>query len=142
MVFLFLRSDYENEHENDPAGVNARPVEEFGMDHAEAVYAFVKTVPAGKVVTYGQVAGLVTGVTVSAREVGAIMNTSPPGVPWQRVVGAGGHLPIGKRSPMLKSKQREMLEAEGVEFLPNDCVDMTRYQWRAPEPPGGLFDIE
>jgi methylated-DNA-protein-cysteine methyltransferase related protein len=112
------------------------------MDHAEAVYTFVRKVPAGKVVTYGQVAGLVEGVTLSAREVGAIMNTSPPEVPWQRVVGAGGHLPIGKRSPLLASRQREQLEAEGVEFLPNGCVDMARFQWNAPAPPGGLFDIE
>jgi methylated-DNA-protein-cysteine methyltransferase related protein len=112
------------------------------MDHAEAVYAFVRKVPPGKVVTYGQVAGLAEGVTVSAREVGAIMNSSPPGVPWQRVVGAGGHLPIGKRSPLLASRQREQLEAEGVAFLPNGCVDMTRFQWQAPESPGGLFDLE
>jgi alkylated DNA nucleotide flippase Atl1 len=67
-------------------------------------------------------------MSISAREVGAIMNVSPPDVPWQRVVGAGGHLPIGKRSPELKMRQRQLLESEGVEFLANDLVDMNRCQ--------------
>lgn len=70
------------------------------------------------------------------------MIVCPPDVPWQRVVGAGGHLPIGKRSPNLKNRQRELLEQEGVRFLPNDCVDMVRSQWMPDgEPPqSGLFD--
>src|SRR5579872_2911719 len=112
------------------------------MDPAEAVYAVVRTVPAGAVVTYGQVADMVTGVSVTAREVGAIMNVSPPDVPWQRVVGAGGHLPIGKRSPHLKARQRDLLEREGVTFLSNGCVDMARFQWQAGDPgsQGDLFD--
>lgn len=110
-------------------------------DPAEAVYAVVRTVPPGTVVTYGQVAGLVEGVAVTARQVGGIMNVSPPDVPWQRVVGAGGHLPIGKRSPGLKSRQQELLESEGVEFLPNGCVDMSRFQWMDdPDATGNLFD--
>jgi methylated-DNA-protein-cysteine methyltransferase-like protein len=109
------------------------------MDPAEAVYAFVRTIPAGKVVTYGQVAEMVEGVALTARQAGQIMNASPPDVPWQRVVGAGGHLPIGKRSPSLKNRQRELLENEGVAFLPNGCVDMARHQWMAEEL-GGLFE--
>jgi methylated-DNA-protein-cysteine methyltransferase-like protein len=104
------------------------------MDPAEAVYEFVCTIPIGKVVTYGQVAEMVEGVvSLTAREVGQIMHRSPPHVPWQRVVGAGGHLPIGKRSPWLKLRQRELLEREGVSFLPNGCVDMTRHQWQTEE---------
>lgn len=109
------------------------------MDPAEAVYAFVHLVPAGKVVTYGQVAGMVTEVALTPRQVGQIMNSSPPDVPWQRVVGAGGHLPIGKRGPHLKTRQRLLLEQEGVAFLPNNCVDMARHQWQT-ETLGGLFE--
>lgn len=109
------------------------------MDPAEAVYEFVRTVPAGKVVTYGQVAEMVEGMALTAREVGQIMQICPPDVPWQRVVGAGGHLPIGKRSPILKVRQRELLEREGVTFLPNGCVDMAQFQWQ-PEELGSLFE--
>lgn len=112
------------------------------MDPAEAVYAVVRTVPAGKVVTYGQVAEFVEGVSMSAREVGAAMNVSPRDVPWQRVVGAGGHLPIGKRNPTLATEQRRRLEMEGVVFLPNGCVDMARFQWRpdGSDEVGSLFE--
>jgi methylated-DNA-protein-cysteine methyltransferase-like protein len=110
-------------------------------DPAEAVYRFVRTVPIGKVVTYGQVAAMVTEVSLTARQVGQIMNVSPPDVPFQRVVGAGGHLPIGKRGPHLKRLQRRLLEAEGVSFLPNDCVDMSKHQWMPhTQELGGLFE--
>ena len=108
------------------------------IDPAEAVYDFVRTVPSGRVVTYGQVAAMIEGVSLTARQVGGIMGAGPPDVPWQRVVGAGGHLPIGKRSPLLKSRQHELLKAEGVAFHPNGCVDMTRFQWR-DESDGGTL---
>jgi methylated-DNA-protein-cysteine methyltransferase-like protein len=95
----------------------------------------------GRVVTYGQVAALVDGVIVTARQVGGIMNICPPDVPWQRVVGAGGHLPIGKQSPEMKLKQQKKLESEGVQFLPNGCVDMARFQWVDDSPAAlDLFD--
>ena len=109
------------------------------MDPSEAVFTVVRRIPAGRVATYGQVADMVDGVAVSAREVGGIMTQCPQDVPWQRVVGAGGHLPIGKRSPSLKIEQRQLLEREGVEFLPNECVDMARFQLRIDESPG-LFE--
>src|SRR5947208_1776691 len=101
------------------------------IDSSEAVYAFVRSVPPGRVVTYGQVAGEVTGVALTARQVGGIMSFAPQDVPWQRVVGAGGRLPIAKRSPELKRKQRQLLEEEGVVFKAedSDCVDMPRSQW-------------
>jgi methylated-DNA-protein-cysteine methyltransferase related protein len=103
------------------------------VDPAEAVFAVVRQIRPGSVATYGQVADLVDGVSVSAREVGAIMHVSPPDVPWQRVVGASGRLPIGKKDPLLKMRQRELLEAEGVAFLPNDCIDMSRHQLHSDE---------
>jgi len=114
-------------------------------DFYESVYAFVRTVPAGKVVTYGQVAECVTDVSLTARQVGEAMHTVPKDVPWQRVVGAGGHLPIYKRSPELAAQQRRLLEAEGVVFLPDveHRIDMSRSQWHPfpqSESQGSLFD--
>lgn len=111
----------------------------------ESVYAFVRSVPVGKVVTYGQVAGMLTDVSLTARQVGTAMRTVPDGVPWQRVVGAGGFLPIAKRSLELKSRQRELLEQEGVVFMSgdNERVDMRKSQWMPPlEEQAGLFDTE
>jgi methylated-DNA-protein-cysteine methyltransferase-like protein len=109
------------------------------------VYAFVRTVPHGKVVTYGQVAGMLEDGRLTARQVGAAMRAAPPDVPWQRVVGASGSLPIAKISPELKSRQRELLEGEGVVFLPGDSerVDMRKSQWMPPvEEQPDLFEIE
>ena len=107
------------------------------MDETEIyapVYALVRQVPAGQVVTYGQVAGLLTAVSVTARQVGTAMRYAPKDVPWQRVVGAGGKLPIAKLSPELQARQRRLLEAEGVTFkTTSDTVDMARHQWRAAE---------
>ena len=103
------------------------------IDPSEAVYEFVRTVPFGKVVTYGQVAGLIEGVSLTPRQVGGKMASAPPDVPWQRVVGAGGHLPIGKKATSLMIKQRQILVGEGVTFLPNDRIDMARHQWMESE---------
>ncbi len=111
----------------------------------EPVYAFVRTVPSGKVVTYGQVAGMVEGVSLTARQVGTAMRFAPKDVPWQRVVGAGGMLPIAKRSPEMKSRQRELLEREGVIFLPgvNERIEMRKYQWMPePDEQASLFETE
>lgn len=119
------------------------PSEPEEREHFEAVYAFVRSVPPGKVVTYGQVAGSLTGVALTARQVGAAMRDAPEDVPWQRVVGANGYLPIAHRSPELKLLQRRLLAQEGVSFFTTDRdrVDMTAHQWRgAPPETGSLFD--
>ena len=111
------------------------------IDPGEAVYEFVRTVPHGKVVTYGQVAGLVEGVSLTPRQVGGFMASAPADVPWQRVVGAAGHLPIGKRATAFMIRQRQLLENEGVTFLPNDRIDMSQHQWTVyHEEMDGLFD--
>jgi len=122
-------------------------ISEADKDLFEIVYTFVRKVPPGKVVTYGQVAGSITDVALTARQVGHAMRFAPNDVPWQRVVGAGGHLPIARRSPQMKLLQRRLLEQEGVTFLPNaeDQVDMSRFQW-LPNPAstaqGSLFEEE
>ena len=101
-----------------------------------SLYAFVRSIPLGKVVTYGQAADAVSDVSLTARQVGSAMRFAPEDVPWQRVVGAGGTLSTGKISPELKSRQRRLLEQEGVTFLPDasDRIDMRRSQWLTPDP--------
>jgi len=61
------------------------------------------------------------------------MRFAPQGVPWQRVVGAGGRLPIARRSPELKLLQIRLLAQEGVEFYSgdHDRIDMARSQYSA-----------
>lgn len=64
-----------------------------------------------------------------ARQVGWAMHGSPKGLPWQRVVGAGGKLLINSLSKDGGSLlQHHLLEAEGVAFR-GKCVDMQAHQF-------------
>jgi methylated-DNA-protein-cysteine methyltransferase-like protein len=93
------------------------------------VYHLVRQIPPGKVLTYGQIAILV-GAPHMARQVGWAMHGCPAGLPWQRVVGAGGKILINSLSsgegPLL---QRKLLELEGVHFV-GKCVDLRIHQFR------------
>ncbi|MDR3710669.1 MAG: MGMT family protein [Capsulimonadaceae bacterium] len=91
----------------------------------DAIYEAVRAIPAGRVMSYGQV-GVLAGET--PRTVGWAMTSAPDGVPWHRVVGADGYLRIGRRSPDLQRLQRDLLAAEGIPLLENGCVDMELYQ--------------
>jgi methylated-DNA-protein-cysteine methyltransferase-like protein len=82
-------------------------------------------IPYGHVMSYGQL-GQMCGV--SGQMAGWAMATVPMDVPWHRVVGAKGDLPTSRRSEELGRRQRELLEAEGVEFLENGLIDMKRFQ--------------
>jgi methylated-DNA-protein-cysteine methyltransferase-like protein len=95
-----------------------------GFDHE--VYALVRRVPAGRVVTYGQVAALV-GAPRAARAVGQAMRRCAAGVPWHRVVnGRGGVSRRPNESSMLT--QRLLLTREGVRFV-RGRVDLPRHRW-------------
>jgi methylated-DNA-protein-cysteine methyltransferase-like protein len=80
----------------------------------ERVYRAVKAIPVGRVVTYGQLARLAK-LRGGAREAGHAMAAAPKGsgIPWHRVVGAGGRLLI--REP-LASLQRRLLQNENAVF--------------------------
>lgn len=85
-----------------------------------AVYDHVRTIPPGRVLSYGEVG---QAVGVGARAVGWALSFCPPDVPWQRVVGADGYLRIAKRSPHLKLRQKALLEGEGVVFDDKERVE-------------------
>jgi methylated-DNA-protein-cysteine methyltransferase-like protein len=93
----------------------------------QPVYSFVKKIPRGCVLTYGQVARAVQ-LRGGARTAGRAMAACPNGrgIPWHRVVGAGGRLLI--REPYA-SLQRRLLLADGVAFL-GSRIDMKRHAWR------------
>ena len=95
----------------------------------EQVYELVRHVPAGTVVTYGQVAAML-GSPQSARAVGYALRYLPRGtdVPWQRVINHKGEISprFPTESPLI---QRALLESEGVVFDDNDRVDLKRFRW-------------
>ena len=103
------------------------------------VWAIVRQIPLGKVMTYGQVGGLIPplqGVEVQSyrsfapRWVGGAMANCPSDVPWQRVINSQGK--ISERRGGGHLRQRELLEEEGVLFDELGRVDLKRYSWEGP----------
>ncbi len=93
-----------------------------------AVYRLVRRIPRGRVVSYGQVARALR-LRGGARAAGRAMAACPPGrgIPWHRVLGAGGRLLI--REPYA-SLQRKLLESEGVTFFSPLRVDFARHNMK------------
>jgi methylated-DNA-protein-cysteine methyltransferase-like protein len=91
-----------------------------------AVYRLVRSIPRGRVVTYGQIAA-VLGAPRAARAVGMAMRHCPAGLPWHRVVNARGGISLrGNVGSMLT--QRILLEQEGVKVR-RGRLALERYRW-------------
>ncbi len=91
------------------------------------VYALVRHVPRGRVVTYGQIARAL-GAPSAARAVGWAMRECPDDVPWHRVVNARGEISL--RPTTGYHEQRARLAEEGVRLDRTGRIDLTRYGWR------------
>jgi methylated-DNA-[protein]-cysteine S-methyltransferase len=91
------------------------------------VLAVVRRIPRGRVSTYGDVA-TAAGRPRAARAVGTIMRTArPPGLPYHRVVAAGGRLGGYGSSPAAK---RALLVLEGVTFSGQRIRKFAAVRWR------------
>jgi methylated-DNA-protein-cysteine methyltransferase-like protein len=93
----------------------------------DQVYSIVAQIPAGRVVTYGDIARWLNAPR-SARVVGWAMSAGHVDIPWQRVVLASGDVAGGDFS----GERRRRLEREGVPFLPDGRVDLEQCRWVAP----------
>lgn len=82
------------------------------LDRYHCIYTVVAAIPAGMVMSYGEVARR-AGLGRAARLVGRALAECPPDVPWHRVVNAAGRisLPAGSAAA---AEQRQRLAAEGV----------------------------
>jgi len=101
----------------------------------EAVYAVVRSVPVGRVTTYGAVAEA-TGTRLSARMVGWALsmshNANPP-VPAQRVVNRLGVL-TGRHHFASPTLMQELLEQEGVKIEKDTVVNFKKLFWDPVHP--------
>jgi len=109
-----------------------RPLSLGGKDGFFArVYALVRQIPRGKVLTYGQVAALL-GEARWARTVGwALRACASRSVPCHRVLGGRGRCSPGYGSGH-PERQRARLEAEGVRFRLDGTVDLAANGWLGP----------
>lgn len=99
------------------------------MSHfKEKVYKICRSVPKGKVATYGQLARL-AGKPKAARAVGSFMKNNPdaPIVPCHRVVASDGKLTGYSGVGGIKQKKKMLLK-EGVSFK-NNKADLSFSQW-------------
>ena len=95
------------------------------------VWALVRSIPRGRVSTYGWIAGLAdvpSGMDAAAyrafgaRWVAGAMAHCPDDVPWWRVINAQGETSAHNGA----EQQKTLLEAEGILFDARGRVDLTR----------------
>ncbi|MGG1401356.1 MGMT family protein [Bacillus salipaludis] len=94
----------------------------------ENVISIIKNIPAGKVMTYGQIAGL-AGSPRAARQVVRILHSMSRKhhLPWHRVINGKGHIAL--RYDESYHEQLFALEAEGVEVGQHGSINLEKYQY-------------
>jgi methylated-DNA-protein-cysteine methyltransferase-like protein len=84
-----------------------------------SIRSVILAIPRGKVSTYADVAEA-AGYPGYHRQVAQVLNRFGQGLPWHRVLGAGGHIKTRLDTAL---DQRTRLEMEGVQFK-GRSVDM------------------
>ena len=102
-----------------------------GAGTHERIYAAVRTIPRGRVSTYGSVARL-AGLNGQARLVGYALAALRDGtsVPWHRVINAQGKLSLERAGSSSGTTQRFRLAREGVLVDAAGRVSLVRFGWK------------
>gem|GEM_PF-418489 len=101
----------------------------------ERIYAAVRGVPRGRVITYGEIARQV-GLQNGARTVGWALASLPDGeaAPWWRVVRSDGTI----ANRRFAAEQRKRLRRDGVRFARDGRIDLARYGLARYGSPSGV----
>jgi len=96
--------------------------------YTQRVVEIMKSIPRGKVATYGQLAAM-AGNPRGARQVVRALHTlwEKEKLPWHRVINAKGTISLTGAG---FDEQKALLEAEGVAVDREGRVDLKKYQWR------------
>jgi methylated-DNA-protein-cysteine methyltransferase related protein len=94
----------------------------------ERVIKVIKSIPPGKVMTYGQIAGL-AGSPRGARQVVRILHSMSKKhrLPWHRVINAKGEIGFSDEESL--EVQKLSLESEGIEFFGYRRIDLDKYRY-------------
>jgi methylated-DNA-protein-cysteine methyltransferase-like protein len=98
-------------------------------DFTEQIIHIIKSIPKGKVLTYGFIAKL-AGNPRAARQVSWILHSSSKkyNLPWHRVISSNGKISL--KSIEDKQFQKNLLEQEGIKVLDGFKVDLEKYSWK------------
>ena len=98
----------------------------------DQVYEIVEKIPAGRVMTYGDIAKFL-GRPRASRFVGFAMSAvcENDNRPWHRVTFSDGRLWDGKWEKV----QHDLLAAEGVGFTGDGRIDLEHFRWH----PNGIL---
>lgn len=98
------------------------------MTFSEKVKEIIRSIPKGKVASYGQIAAY-AGNPLGAKQVAYVLHASSKKdkLPWQRVINSKGRisLPVGDGY----ETQKRLLRREGVKFGQDDVIDFEIYHW-------------
>ncbi len=98
----------------------------------QKVITVIQAVPAGRVVSYGQVAAYV-GVPRAARQVGMTLRNLEDAIslPWWRVINNAGRITIKGNMQNTPDIQRKLLQSEGIIVTNDFTLDIEHYRFRA-----------
>lgn len=94
----------------------------------ERVIDIIRSIPRGRVMTYGQIAGC-AGSPQSARQVVRILHSMSRkhSLPWHRVINAKGKIALQNKESY--NEQELLLKNESIEVGLNGVIDLAKYQW-------------
>lgn len=100
----------------------------------ERAIHIIKSIPPGRVMSYGQVAAA-AGNPRGARQISRILHSMSKiyELPWHRVINAQGGISTPEDAEEKGLNQRDLLESEGVTFNLYNKIDLTVYRWFPPE---------
>lgn len=99
----------------------------MASNFSDAVCMLVAQIPYGRVMTYGDIAGL-CGHPYAARQVGGIAHYGPQHLPWHRVVNRNGDCASGYYGG--KEAHKQVLEQEGFTVVDYRIADFEERRWR------------
>ena len=103
-----------------------------GEDFTSKVIKLIKSIPRGKVATYGQIACLAGYCSYVRRVVWILHSCSKKeGLPWHRVVNQKGAISLKPGAGY--EQQKDMLQKEGIVFNKKDLIDLDCYLWDPDE---------
>jgi methylated-DNA-protein-cysteine methyltransferase-like protein len=101
----------------------------MATEFSTQVIQLIRSIPKGKVATYGQIAQL-AGKPQGSRGVAWLLNSSSSAhkLPWYRVLNSKGKISFSPGSASHK-KQKRLLQSEGVIFV-EDQIDLKKFGWK------------